>query len=376
MSKHLLIINSNYSLYPLSGLMKNITENDYSCLAYSFDEKTNSACPGLTFVKIPKLNPQINFLKSLTFYILFPLHFLAIFFWLFFLKIKNKTQVLISTNWPEKILTLLPAKLLGIKTIWLEYPENNYQNINWILKWYLKLFSQRVLHVCFRKIDKQTLEKTGFKFGLRQINLAINAKQFTRQENIFDSMAKTDKLGRSKKFFTLGTVIDLESKQRLEVVFWAVKKCLTVIPNLQLIVIGDGQERKALSWLAKKMQLDNLVWFVGNQKYLYKWFENLDVYIAACGRTSLSDIHSLLQAGSAKLPIIAQASLNLDDYIINNKNGLLIELDDSESMAQGIIKLKQDRRLRNQLGENSWKKIITEQEIAKQTNKFIEILNI
>ena len=55
---------------------------------------------------------------------------------------------------------------------------------------------------------------------------------------------------------------------------------MPVIPNIQLIIIGEGEERKNLSWLAKKMEIDNLVWLVGEQEQLKKWLDSFDVFLA------------------------------------------------------------------------------------------------
>jgi glycosyltransferase involved in cell wall biosynthesis len=154
----------------------------------------------------------------------------------------------------------------------------------------------------------------------------------------------------------------------------AVKKALVVIPNLQLIIIGDGKERRNLAWLTKKLGMENMTWFVGEQAQLAKWFSGFNLFIPACLKAGLGDIFVLLQAMHAEVPIITMANQDFEDFIIDNKNALLSEDNDSDAFAAAIIKLQQNKNLASMLKENAKSLIATELNSEIMANNLINIL--
>ena len=141
--------------------------------------------------------------------------------------------------------------------------------------------------------------------------------------------------------------------QNIETLFHAIKKCSTVISNVQLVVIGDGKERKNLQWLTKKMDIKNLVWFVGEQEFLRKWFDDFDVFVSICDELSIKDINITLEAMSAQLPIIGLSQIGLEDILEHDKSGILIENENSDNLSDNIIKLYKHKLSSFKLGEKA-----------------------
>ena len=144
-----------------------------------------------------------------------------------------------------------------------------------------------------------------------------------------------------------------------EHLFQAIKDSLEVIPNIQLIIIGEGEERKKLSWLAKKMNINHLVWFVGEQKILKKWLANLDIYLIIAKHLSLLDLFAAHQAMAAGLPIICPDEEDYGEIFTPDANALLVPPNDKEALTQAIIKLRREKDLRKKLG-TAGKKLVTE----------------
>ena len=326
----------------------------------------------------PKLN---NNFKSLLF--IFFLPFLI--FWYFFIilnyKYKKKIKTIICLNWNEKIIFSSIAKILKLKIIWLENPEINYSLKPKILILLYRFFSKKVKIICFINFTKTQLKNLKIKDN--NINLilpGIKLKQLKRQETIYTDLVKTEQKNNKTKFFTLGIISKLEKNNQIENLFKAIKNSLTVIPNLQLIVVGDGAERKNLIWLAKKMEIDNLVWFVGGPEKeeqsfrLKKWLDSFDIYIAINEETYLSDLAIILKAMACSLPIIGFVNQGYEDIIIHDKTGLLTEAGNAESLTQEIIKLQQNKRLRLNLGKNAQNLVDKKFTIDKMVGELAKIL--
>ena len=298
-----------------------------------------------------------------------------IFIKLIYYKFKFKIKNIICLGVWEKILFTPVAKILKIKTVWLELPGEKKEKQGFILNFLLKKISKLSKTVVFKKCDKNNLIKSGFDSKkISFVAPGINLKQRARQENIFHGLAKNKNSQSQKKFFTIGTVAELNFEQTIEILFGAVKKTLDVIPNLQVIIIGEGEERKKLTWLAKKMEIDNLTWFVGEQAHLNKWFDGFDIFTTSRVNADLFDIFVLLNAMSAGLPIISTEDHGFDDIIEDEKNGLLLPKDDSELLAGAIIKLQQNKMLSKNLGQNAKDTIRDKMNLDLMADDFLRVL--
>ncbi|MDO8592840.1 MAG: glycosyltransferase family 4 protein [bacterium] len=271
------------------------------------------------------------------------------------LKIKRQADLIICLNLNEKIIVTVLAYALKIKVVWLESPATNYRQINKFLLGLYKLNCGLAEIIVFNNYGRIQLENFG---GRKKISLIYpGAKPNQYQENIFNKLAAAKQANFHRKYFTVGAITELNQRQKIETIFQAIKICSPVIANIQLIIIGEGEERKNLSWLAKKMQIENLVWLVGEQEQLKKWLDGLDVYLAAGDALKLDDYGNILEAMAAGLPILAARNIGLEDLVIENKTGSLLETDNSEMLARQIIKLHQDKKLRFQLGRNGRERV-------------------
>src|SRR3989339_214042 len=197
-------------------------------------------------------------------------------------KIKYKIDIFICFDWQEKILFTPWAKLCGQKIIWIECPGPNKSQSNFFIRALTRLVHKHAQIIIFNQKTKDSENKNNF--------------------------------------YTLGTIVDLNKEQEIEIILGAIKKALSVIPNLQFIIIGDGTERKNLTWLAKKMGIGNLVWFVGEQAHLHKWLNSFNIFITAAKNASFTDMQALLHALSSGIPVITPYNHGFDDIINDNIN--------------------------------------------------------
>ncbi|HAM88100.1 MAG: hypothetical protein US83_C0017G0024 [Candidatus Falkowbacteria bacterium GW2011_GWC2_38_22] len=290
-------------------------------------------------------------------------------------KIKYKIDIFICFDWQEKILFTPWAKLCGQKIIWIECPGPNKSQSNFFIRALTRLVHKHAQIIIFNQKTKDKLKTEKYKIEhIQLVPPGINLSQSLRQENIFHDLAKTKNSENKNNFYTLGTIVDLNKEQEIEIILGAIKKALSVIPNLQFIIIGDGTERKNLTWLAKKMGIGNLVWFVGEQAHLHKWLNSFNIFITAAKNASFTDMQALLHALSSGIPVITPYNHGFDDIINDNINGLIAEKLDSDTLSSAIIKINQDKKLAEKLSQNG-KITVTEKYTDKiMAENFIKLL--
>jgi len=304
----------------------------------------------------PQLSNNFNLFLFLTLLPFLTGYYLFI---LFKIKQKKKIKIVICLNWNEKIMFTFLGRIFRLKVVWLEYPEIVYKDKPVILIWFYRFFSRWAEIITFICFSKTQLNNLGIKKSKIRIVLpGIKPSPYKHQDTIFSNLAKSPLSNFSRKYFTIGTVSELKQPNQIENLFRAVRKCLTVIPNLQIIIVGDGVERKNLIWLAKKMEINNIVWFVGEPSrggqamYLRKWLKSFDIFVITSEDSSLSNLGIVLKAMAIGLPIVGPRNKGFEDIVLDGKTGLLVEANNSEALTKEIIKIEQDGRLRRKLGKN------------------------
>lgn len=122
------------------------------------------------------------------------------------------------------------------------------------------------------------------------------------------------------------------------------------IPDVLLIIAGEGPARKTLQKYTHKLDLTDNVMFVG---YMSREQELLDCYRAGqafvfSSRTETQGL-VLLEALACGLPVISTAVMGTIDVLDDQEGGCLIANEDVDDFGGKVIKLLYDNRLQNVL---------------------------
>jgi 1,2-diacylglycerol 3-alpha-glucosyltransferase len=117
--------------------------------------------------------------------------------------------------------------------------------------------------------------------------------------------------------------------------------------NIKLMIVGDGPDKKNLEELAKKLGIENKTIFYGfaRGKELLEILQAGDIFITASKSENMP--LSVMEAMSAGLPVIGVDSLGVPEIVKNGKNGFIVAPDMFEEMAQKIVELAENDKLRN-----------------------------
>lgn len=110
--------------------------------------------------------------------------------------------------------------------------------------------------------------------------------------------------------------------------------------NYHLYIIGedDGEEKK-LKNMVQKLSLEQNVHFLGYQKNPYKYFFFADLYVLSSRWEGLPN--TVLENLYLNKPIIATRCIPfMDELIVNGENGFLVDVGNSEQLANAILDYK------------------------------------
>lgn len=142
--------------------------------------------------------------------------------------------------------------------------------------------------------------------------------------------------------------------------------------NILLNIVGEGEKEKELKELVDKYNLKNIN-FLGRLEgeKLYKMYIKSDIFLLPSKYECFS--HTLLEAMTTGIPIIASDIPGTRNVIKNGYNGLLVE-PTPEKIAEAIEKLIKNPKLREKLARNGLKEVkkYSWDKIVEQTEKVYE----
>jgi len=109
----------------------------------------------------------------------------------------------------------------------------------------------------------------------------------------------------------------------------------------QLVLVGDGPERSAAEWLARDLNIQHNIHFLGKQERVNELLPLADLLLMPSELESFG--LAALEAMACKVPSIATRVGGVPELIDDGITGLLFNVGDVDAMAQGALALLTDR---------------------------------
>ena len=119
------------------------------------------------------------------------------------------------------------------------------------------------------------------------------------------------------------------------------------------IIIGDGVEKDNLLILRDALGLDNKVSFLGIRDDIGSMLSKSKIFVMSSRNEGFP--LALLEAMSAKIPIIASNVSDIPKIIRSNENGVLVDINKKGELSRAIKCLLKNGDMRIRLGEYAYK---------------------
>ncbi len=147
----------------------------------------------------------------------------------------------------------------------------------------------------------------------------------------------------------------LDAEKHLPVLMRAFVRVKAVIPNAHLVIVGDGTERIALKSMAHDLGINDSLSLTGrvSDEDLEALHKVGDVFCMP----SPAELQSIatLEAMASGQPVVAVDAGALGELCQDQRNGYLCEQDDDVMIADGLIAILSDKKLREKMSKESLK---------------------
>ena len=169
----------------------------------------------------------------------------------------------------------------------------------------------------------------------------------------------------------VGIIARLDLVKDHETFIKAAKKVIEQRDDVLFLIAGTGNEEKRLKSLVKEMDLDKHIYFLGFVKDQYSFFNTIDINVL----TSVSESfpYVILEGARLKKTIISTEVGGINRIIENAHNGWLINVGDSETLADKIIFFAENRDKIYEMGESLFATVEKNFSSRKMAENHVEI---
>ena len=280
---------------------------------------------------------------------------------------KEKIKVIHTHNTQPLIDGTLGAILSGVRTIIHTDHARNFPDKKkyMIAERILSKFAFRVIgvseHTCKNLIKYEKISNDK----IAVIQNGILYEKYNIKINIYN---KKKELGIKTDGYIIGLCVRLSNQKGISYLLKAMPKLIERYPDILLLIAGDGKRRKILEEESIYLSIENNVKFLGSRLDIPEILQLLTIYILPSLWEGMP--MALLEAMAAGVPIVTTNVGGIPKMIINEFNGLIVDPKNSENLRNAILKLLDDRNLREKFIRNGKKTFLDKFDAGIMTKKY------
>jgi glycosyltransferase involved in cell wall biosynthesis len=189
--------------------------------------------------------------------------------------------------------------------------------------------------ICISDFIKNVLLKDGIPDNkLVTIRSGVDISKF---KSVIPSDSFRKQLGLNDKQLLIGTVAAFAGHKDFPNLLRAFALVIKKLPSTKLCIVGDGPQKNEIYKLTDELGIKNNIIFAGFVDNVGEYLKTFDIFVLASKKEGLGT--SIIDAMSVGLPIIATRTGGIPELIKNEENGILVDPQNYNKLADSIIDL-------------------------------------
>ena len=270
-------------------------------------------------------------------------------------------QVVDTHNIQSKIWGSIAASITGsalVSTIHSWYAhEHGKRSVRGFLYTAIELSTNRHLkyYITVSKKDQEMLLKSGISPD--KINLIYNAVTFDPVSipNCKDELKNKYEFPKNSIICTaVGRLVPVKG---FDILVKAISKIANEQKKIHCLIVGDGELSAELKRLIQNLGMENRIKLTG-----YCERNNVLSILRASDIFIMSSLYegtpiALLEAGLLGMSIIASKTGGIPELVVDGEHAILVDPRDLNALANAILKLAEDDKLRSEFGLRAQKRV-------------------
>jgi len=207
---------------------------------------------------------------------------------------------------------------------------------------------------------------------IRVVNSSIDVARFTA------ARARRGELGPAARrelslppdAVVIGNVAHLAGHKSQADLIAAMPAVIAAVPRARLVIVGDGEERGALTAQAASLGLAERIHFTGFRDDVPRLLTAFDVFAMSSRLEGFCN--SVLEAFAAGVPVVATRAGGLPEMVLDGETGLLSPIGDPGELARRLVRLISDAPLAAKVAEGGRRLVEAEYTVGRMVEKTID----
>ncbi|GIM28755.1 putative glycosyltransferase EpsD [Clostridium polyendosporum] len=246
--------------------------------------------------------------------------------------------------------------------------------LNWILYYPLERWLARYTD-CLITINNEDYNlAVNHHFRAKKIErihgVGVDTEKFKPVSKSEQDMLR-EKHGYKTDDFLLYYVAELNKNKNQQLLIKVISKVRKEIPNVHLLLVGEGNLMNFYKSLTKELNIDDIVDFLGFRKDVDEISKMSDVAVASSLREGLPV--NIMEAMACGKPVIATNNRGHRELVVDGLNGWLVSNNSTYLMSEYIINLKRSRDLIKSIEKNAREYILDTYDINSVMNEMTNL---
>ncbi|MBF0380049.1 MAG: glycosyltransferase family 4 protein [Magnetococcales bacterium] len=211
------------------------------------------------------------------------------------------------------------------------------------------------------------------KRGRKHFTIYNQVDMAVIKQGIKDSSSQKKLLRLNDNHLTIGVVGRLSREKGHMVLIRAMAEIIKQIPDIQLLLVGEGSEKESLLKKADSLNLSKNIRWLGKKEHneTVAIISLLDLLVVP----SLSEGFGLVavEAMACSTPVLASSVDGLIEIIKDGENGWLVAPGDDGELARKIVALMKDAKKRSDVGRLGHKQVEERFSLEIYQNKILTV---
>ncbi|MCB9420722.1 MAG: glycosyltransferase family 4 protein [Ardenticatenaceae bacterium] len=182
-----------------------------------------------------------------------------------------------------------------------------------------------------------------------------------------DLRAAKQKLGFDPDVPVVGNIARLSPEKGQKYLIDAAAIVIREFGPVNFIIVGSGELLEELQAQSKGLGIDGYVHFLGFQKDTVPFMEAMDVTVMSSLNEGVS--LAMLEFMAMGKPLVSSNEPSFTETVVDGESALLVDMKDSNALADGILCLLKDKALAKRLGKEALRTVHAEFSIVKSAQE-------
>jgi glycosyltransferase involved in cell wall biosynthesis len=215
-------------------------------------------------------------------------------------------------------------------------------SIFWLAEWITARFTHRILTISNYEFEKAQKFFIARPPRLVNVNLGVNT-DFYAPEAVLEAEYSPQIRALREKLsgkLVVGSAARMVPEKGIACLLDAAAICIKSYPNLAVMLLGDGPERKALESQAAQLGIADQVHFLGfiqDVREIRQYYSLMDIFVLPTRWESFGLVFA--EAMSMEIPVVGTMIEPITSVVKHEETGYLVPPDDAAGFAKAILDL-------------------------------------